>query len=66
MGRGLAVLSAGAGWYDESAVTISPGAGTEGSAIWRFVRTCDRRRPASGDCRFRDRELEGDPVPKKK
>ncbi len=29
--------------------TISPGAGTEGSAIWRFMRTCERRRVLLGD-----------------
>lgn len=35
-------------------VTISPGDGTDGSAIWRFMMTWDRRRPAVGDCRFSD------------
>lgn len=37
--------------------TISPGAGTEGSAIWRPITACERRRPAVGECRLREEGL---------
>lgn len=37
--------------------TISPGGGREGSAIWRPMRTWERRRPAVGDCRLSEEGL---------
>ena len=55
-GRGL-----GAGWlvfwFSE---TISPGAGTAGSAIWRFIRTWERRCSVLDGSRFGERGLLGE------
>lgn len=41
--------------------TISPGPGTEGSLICRFIRTWERLRPLLGEVTCREREPE-DPV----